>query len=113
MIKVSTWFLLSTQNLNRSNLLWRYKEINCMKVWIDEGCISCRACEEICPDVFEVDDDGCYVIEDNVPGNDDGIYEAAESCPVEVIVIEEEDDDDEYDYDDDGEELEEAEEEEQ
>ena len=65
-----------------------------MKVWIDEGCIVCRACEEICPDVFEVDDENCYVIEENIDGNEDLIKEAAEQCPVEVIIIEDEDDED-------------------
>src|SRR5690606_35209080 len=24
------------------------------KVWIEEGCISCSLCQDICPDVFEV-----------------------------------------------------------
>jgi len=63
-----------------------------MKVWIDEGCTGCRGCEEICSDVFLVDE-VCSVIEENIAGNEDAIYEAAEECPVEVIIIEDEDDD--------------------
>jgi ferredoxin len=27
------------------------------KVWIDEGCTACGLCEEICPEVFEQDDE--------------------------------------------------------
>lgn len=25
-----------------------------MRVWIDEGCIACRACEFECPEIFQV-----------------------------------------------------------
>ncbi len=35
------------------------------KVWIEEGCISCSVCMDICPQVFDVKD--------------------GEDCPVEVI----------------------------
>ena len=32
------------------------------KVWIEEGCISCKLCEDIAPQVFEVaDDQDCIV----------------------------------------------------
>jgi ferredoxin len=85
-----------------------------MKVWIDEGCTGCRSCEDICSDVFLVDE-VCSVIEENIRGNEDAIYEAAEECPVEVIIIEDEEgdfeyDDDEEEEDEDDEEEEEAEE---
>lgn len=73
-----------------------------MIVWIDEGCNSCGMCEEICPEVFRVDEDGCYVDEDNIEGNEDLIYEAADECPVGVIIIS---DEDEYDFDEDDDEL--------
>jgi ferredoxin len=78
-----------------------------MKVWIDEGCIACRLCEEICPDVFIVDE-SASVMEENIPGNEDAILEAAEECPVEVIIV----DEDDYDLDDDDDEEDETEEEE-
>jgi len=59
------------------------------KVWIDEGCIVCNACEDICPDVFTVTDDSCLVDADaDLEANEDLIVEAAESCPVEVIKYE-------------------------
>ncbi len=59
------------------------------KVWIEEGCIVCNACEDICPEVFEVTED-TTVIKDgvNVADFEDAIIEAAESCPVEVIKFE-------------------------
>ena len=46
-----------------------------MKVWIDEGCIGCGLCEEICPEVFQVDETAS-VIEENIPDNEEGIAEA-------------------------------------
>jgi ferredoxin len=59
------------------------------KVWIEEGCTVCGLCEEIAPEVFVVEDD-CEVIEDaDFEANEDEIKEAAESCPVEVILFEE------------------------
>lgn len=55
------------------------------KVWIEDGCIVCNACEDIYPEVFKVIADGCEVR----PGHpsDDGlkVEEAAEACPVEII----------------------------
>lgn len=59
------------------------------KVWIEEGCIVCNACEDICPEVFSVTDE-TTVIKDGVDVSEyeDEIIEAAESCPVEVIKYE-------------------------
>jgi len=59
------------------------------KVWIEEGCIVCNACEDICPDVFSVTDDSCLVNEGvDFSEHEEAIIEAAESCPVEVIKYE-------------------------
>ena len=78
------------------------------KVWIDEGCIVCNACETTCPEVFEVTEDTCMILpdvrEDGVRSENreeqsamkpdvgeelaDQIEEAAEGCPVEVIKFE-------------------------
>ena len=59
-----------------------------MKVKIEEGCIACGVCEGICDAVFTVDDD-VTVNEANIAGNEDAIKQAAEECPVDVIIIEE------------------------
>ena len=32
------------------------------KVWIDEDCITCDACQDICPEVFEVNDDSSQIL---------------------------------------------------
>ena len=77
------------------------------KVWIDEDCITCDACQDICPEVFEVTDDSSMILaavrtdgtfDRNAGGSPlvgslgtdlgDVIIEAAEACPVEVIKYE-------------------------
>jgi ferredoxin len=55
------------------------------KVWIEEGCTSCGLCEEICPEVFKVEDVATVIKGVNLADYEDKIKEAAESCPVEVI----------------------------
>ncbi len=60
------------------------------KVWIEPGCISCGECEEICPEVFVITDE-CHIQADvNVSQYTEGIEEAADACPVEVIKFEKE-----------------------
>ncbi len=78
------------------------------RVWIEEGCIVCNACETTCPEVFNVTEDSCTIrAAVRVDGTDDTnlaarsplkdqigvelaeqIEEAAEGCPVEVIKFE-------------------------
>lgn len=58
------------------------------KVWIEEGCIVCDACEDVCPEVFKVTEDSCTVLNTNYADYEDQIVEAAEACPVEVIKYE-------------------------
>jgi len=54
----------------------------------DELCIGCGACEEICPAVFEVGDDGISrVIDPEGCGAAGCCEEAAEECPVEAISL--------------------------
>ncbi len=60
------------------------------KVWIEEGCIVCDACENTAPTVFEVLEDTCIIrpaaldAEFTKPITQD-IIDAAEECPVDVI----------------------------
>lgn len=62
-----------------------------VRVWIEEGCTECGLCEETCPEVFRLGDEGAEVIEgSDLDANEDPIRQAAEECPVEVIVFEEE-----------------------
>ena len=76
-----------------------------VKVWIDEGCIVCNACEAECADVFHVTDDTCVINaavrmdgltsenrDEKAPLKEDlgrsleaQIVAAAAGCPVNVI----------------------------
>lgn len=62
------------------------------KVWIDDGCISCSLCQDLVPDVFEVEDGEDCVIRPEAASYftklDEDIGLAAEDCPVEVIRVE-------------------------
>ncbi len=55
------------------------------KVWIEEGCTSCGVCEDLCPEVFKVEDTATVKKGADVAANEECVKEAAESCPVEVI----------------------------
>ncbi|MBR0599679.1 ferredoxin [Sinanaerobacter chloroacetimidivorans] len=59
-----------------------------MKASIDRsGCIGCGVCPSVCPEVFQMADDGlAQVIVDEVPSGAEGTAEEArDSCPVSVI----------------------------
>jgi len=61
------------------------------RVYIDEEeCIGCGTCEEICPEVFKLNEktDKAEVI-DQKGAPEDQIEEAIEACPVECIHWEE------------------------
>jgi len=58
-----------------------------MKVRIEDGCIACGACESICDAVFTVED-VAKVNEAGIAGNEEAVKEAADACPVSVIIIE-------------------------
>lgn len=57
-----------------------------MNVKIEDGCIACGACESICDAVFTVED-VAVVNQTAVADNIDCVKEAADACPVGVIVI--------------------------
>jgi succinate dehydrogenase/fumarate reductase-like Fe-S protein/flavodoxin/ferredoxin len=80
--------------------------VTIFSVYIDDGCITCDACEEAAPDVFEVSDDTCFIkptvrIDGGFDRNtgqsslkpeiisamSDDILDAAEACPVDVIMV--------------------------
>lgn len=78
------------------------------KVWVEPDCITCNACEDVCPEVFKVEEDSSMILAavrtdgaydtnagaksalTGTLGADlaDLIVEAAEACPVEVIKFE-------------------------
>ncbi len=59
-----------------------------MKVKVNrDSCIGCGACEAICPEVFQLNDDGLStVICDDFKNIDESsVQEAVESCPTNAI----------------------------
>ncbi len=62
------------------------------KVWIEAGCISCKLCQDIAPNVFLVDDDKDCVVRPDAAQfftkKHEDIEQAMRDCPVEVIKIE-------------------------
>jgi len=64
-----------------------------MKVFLDQdACIGCGLCPDICPEVFEMiaDEDVARAkVESVPPAAEDGVREAADSCPVDAICFDE------------------------
>lgn len=62
-----------------------------MKAIVDDKCIGCGLCPQICPEVFEMNDQNLAIVKvDPVPPQvEDTCREAASSCPVEAIQLEE------------------------
>src|SRR5438067_13441337 len=63
------------------------------KVWIAPGCIVCDACENDCPEVFDVQEETCIIRPPAMKGDylkplTPSIVVAAEGCPVDVIKYE-------------------------
>ena len=60
-----------------------------MKAKVDaELCVSCEACVDICPEVFEMGDETAVVKANPVPPeHQDAVREAAEACPTEAITV--------------------------
>ncbi|ABY92588.1 4Fe-4S ferredoxin iron-sulfur binding domain protein [Thermoanaerobacter mathranii subsp. mathranii str. A3] len=59
-----------------------------MKVYVDQDeCIACGVCIDMCPDVFDWNDEGkSHVIVDEVPADlEDCVQDAMSSCPTEAI----------------------------
>lgn len=52
-----------------------------------EKCIGCGLCESICPEVFEMKDDGKAHIKDASACKNGTCKEAAESCPIQAIIL--------------------------
>lgn len=58
-----------------------------MKYFVNENCIGCGLCTEICPDVFSLNEEGVSVaVEGDIaPELEKSANEALESCPVSAI----------------------------
>jgi ferredoxin len=59
------------------------------KLSIQPGCISCGSCQFVCPEVFEVTDRSRVHTAADLELHWQKVKEAAQKCPVKVIVHEE------------------------
>lgn len=56
---------------------------------LDECCIACGSCQDICPEVFGLnEEDGRSRVIKPVGGPEDLIEEAMDACPMECILWE-------------------------
>ena len=59
-----------------------------MRVMVNDECTACGICEDISPEVFEVEGDKAEVKLDPIPEEyQDACREAAEDCPAEAIEV--------------------------
>lgn len=57
-----------------------------MKVVVNrDNCIGCGACEALCPEVFQIDDEGLSTVINNENIDEEKVTEAVESCPTGAI----------------------------
>lgn len=59
-----------------------------MKLEVNKDlCIGCGACQAICPDVFEIEDDGLagVIVEEIVDDVKEDAIDAKEGCPTNAI----------------------------
>ncbi len=50
-----------------------------------EECTGCGLCEDMCPEVFQLNEDGISEVHDPEGAPEEEIQEVIESCPVECI----------------------------
>jgi ferredoxin len=60
-----------------------------MKVKVEDTCVACGLCCDICPEVFEMGEAMAVVTVDVVPQEFEAVVQqAADECPVEAIIVE-------------------------
>ena len=59
------------------------------KVTVTKDCVTCGMCQNICPDVFDIEDIAVVKAGADFAANEDSLREAADICPVEAIQFEE------------------------
>lgn len=60
------------------------KEVFMMKYYVNENCIGCGLCTNLCPEVFEMTDEGVSRAL-NIDTDIDAAQEALSECPVNAI----------------------------
>ena len=61
-----------------------------MKTSVNEECILCGLCADVCPEVFELGDEKAEVLLEEIPAEQqECCREAADDCPTDAIEIDE------------------------
>lgn len=59
-----------------------------MRACVNDNCIGCGLCANLCPGVFTMTDEGVAAARDEIfPEQEAMVQEAAESCPVDAIEV--------------------------
>ena len=58
-----------------------------MKTKVNEDCIGCGMCVEVCPEVFDISGDGLSHVVGDPDMVSDRVLQAAEICPVNAIEV--------------------------
>ena len=65
-----------------------------MKVVVNQSnCIGCGACESICPEMFQINDEGFSTVigkEEDFTNHEEEIRDAVDSCPTGAIELDSE-----------------------
>ena len=58
-----------------------------MKTTVNQDCIGCGMCAEVCGEVFEIQGDGLSHVVGDPDACADRVLQAAEKCPVNAIEV--------------------------
>lgn len=56
-----------------------------MAITINDDCMGCESCVELCPDVFQMNEDGDKAVVIDADSTADCVEEAIDACPAEAI----------------------------
>jgi len=86
--------LYVAKNTRMANCIDRYPENVSGRFYVDDSCLPCVVCLEICPSVFHRTDDRDHVFVAKQPETEEEIEactEAVEACPMNAIGVDGED----------------------
>ena len=58
-----------------------------MKTIVNEDCIGCGMCQDVCPEVFQLNGNGLSEVVGDPDLHADKVQEAASICPVDAIEV--------------------------